>query len=274
MGVGRILKCSIENTHIIGKLNMKPNEIELCQICNGKLIVSKCNPKYHICDECESQFVIDHKQSNPDAFYENIYLQDIDSERNTIILDMPHYDRIFTILKHNGLYEMLSESKINTCHCYGGGFPKLEVNLPVSNINVYDLIASIYRKNHSVFVDFYDDQDIEISYIDHDILHGIIKPLTPIFFTFVHILEHFSVSEMIKILTTVNAKMTSGSYGIIYQPNIQKAKHRNWVHYIADQHLTFLTLPMMNKILNSFSRIDVIHNFEISDDMFILFKIT
>jgi len=59
---------------------------------------------------------------------------------------------------------------------------------------------------------------------------------------------------------------------LIYQPNIEKAQNKDWVHY-DDQHLTFYNIETFTNILNDYPNITVEYSTTHCDDLLILFKI-
>jgi len=249
-------------------------ELEKCLVCDGYLDISRTNNNYFACDTCKTHFLIKTSESCTVEFYEVSYLQNINAERKTLSLNVTHYNSLFKQLSRiDAFNSMLNDiESIDECHCYGGGFPQIEMHLPVNKIIVYDLIAQIYRKNLSLFKEFYDTSSIKIDYKKHDLLKGVIKSNTPIFISFVHILEHFSVNNTKLIFNSIKNNIPNGSYGLIYQPNIIKARNKDWVHYGAgDQHVTFLTFQIFKNLLNNYS-LEVIHEQSFSDDLLILFK--
>jgi len=252
------------------------NELNKCPVCDSGMIVARANKRYYSCTECNIQILIGADVSCDKEFYNEVYLEDIPAEKNVLTINRTHYAKIFDMLNNEVEYTDMCDivdRKITTCYCYGGGFPQIEMFLPVDTIQVYDLIAPKYSKNIKVLKEVYDNPSVTIKYKTHDLLNGIVKSTEPSFITFVHILEHFSGDDIRKIFASVDSKLAKNSYGLIYQPNILKAKHKDWVHYVAhDQHLTFYTIDVFTTLINSFKNLEVIHSMTFSDDLLILFK--
>jgi hypothetical protein len=246
----------------------------LCELCGSPLEVCKINESYHICTVCKTQVLVNTESCETD-FYANLYLIEDDKEISTFLRNNNnHYQRFFDSLKDDNSYkEIINDiinSKLDTCHCYGGGFPMLESRLPFNNINIYDLIANKYESHIDLYRNIF-KVDKNIKYNIHDLKDGFIKTDTPTVFSFIHILEHFPLKDLFKTLKEVEEKLEVGSYVFIYQPNPNKAHHKNWTHYNI-QHITLITTQQMVSLINSYKTFKVLYNKEYSDDMFIIFK--
>jgi len=252
------------------------HELKHCEICNGHLLVSKINSEFFECDHCKTQIRIENNESFSKLFYDTEYLQDIPGEIKVLTVNKHHYDLIFELFEQNQSYldfvQDVKDNDINTCYCYGGGFPQVEIHLPTSNIVIYDLIANVYRKHLHIFKELHELSNIKIQYKNHDLLKGILPTSNKSIVSFVHILEHFPISDVKQILQSAADNLPDGSYGIIYQPNISEVKGKNWVHYIS-QHMSFIPLDTFVTFINSIKNLSVVFKMSYSDDLFIVFKI-
>jgi len=247
-----------------------------CPKCAAQLQIATSNDKYYMCDVCKTHIQIKTKISYNQEFYETVYLQDLDNELKTLTLNHPHYKTLVAKMKRDPKFNKFIkhiDDQITTCHCYGGGFPQLELYFPITAIRVYDLIADQYGKNIGLLEQLYDLSKYTIEYNQQDLLEsGVNKTVVPVFITFSHILEHFSVADIDTVFSSINNNLASGSCGLIYQPNIEKAQNKDWVHY-DDQHLTFYNIETFTNILNDYPNITVEYSTTHCDDLLILFKI-
>jgi len=246
-----------------------------CNVCSNELVLNITNDNYYICDTCKTQIII-NKESYGKKFYANIYFQDIPKQKSNLQINKIHYKQLFNKFLNNTKFRKVFENiknNIDDCCCYGGGFPQLELNFPVSNIIVYDLISKIYESHFDIFKEVNDVEikNRNIEFHDYNLKNGIIKTNKKELITFIHTLEHFPFKDIMKIFKNLHNTIESGSIVFIYQPNPLMAKNKNWIHY-NDQHITFFTVPTFINIIESFPDFKVDFNGTYSDDLYLVFS--
>jgi hypothetical protein len=247
----------------------------ICELCGAALTVCKINEDYHVCSSCNTQ-ILSNRESFEEDFYASTYLTEDDASLFKFLkANNGHYSRFFgNVLNKDlnflGILNSIISTGINDCHCYGGGFPQLEAFLPIKNINIYDLIAYKYKIHIDKYLKVY-NVDKKVTYNVHDLKNGFVNITTPTIFTFVHILEHFPIKDILEFLNNLNKSLVSGSYIFIYQPNPEAARNKKWTHYI-NQHVTFININEFTKLINNLGSFKVEYTKAYSDDLLIIFK--
>jgi hypothetical protein len=245
-----------------------------CELCGSPLKVCPENAEYHECTSCETQILKEREAFDTD-FYASTYLtEDDDAVIKFLRANYNHYLNLYNnvLSKDSKFVDLVEKIQYNVkqCHCYGGGFPQLESILPVDDITIYDLIADKYEKHIDKYLNVYYSSK-KIKYNVHDIKTGIVKVDEPSLFTFVHILEHFPIKDILKIFENLVDNVPKGSYITIYQPNHIVAKNKKWVHYL-DQHVTFISIPSFIKLIEKYKVFSIEYSRTYSDDLLLVFK--
>lgn len=248
-----------------------------CLICgNINVDICKINNEFYECPNCKTQTRI-KSEIFQEQYFRDEYFNDLNNIQRVLNEDKGHYENLFKILSQEYNYittiNELYSNKITNAYCFGGGYPKFEINLPfLNNIFVYDLIGDLYQKNFSLFLDIYSTPK-NINFIKYDLdKFESFNIDAPSLLTFVHILEHFDIKITKQIFNHINDNIISGSYILIYQPNIDTATSKEWLHY-HPQHMTFLPLNTFLIFLKSFSRFQIMYSKSYHQDMMIIVKV-
>jgi len=159
------------------------------------------------------------------AHYKRNALKILKADRN-------HYTNISRKFKDLLSVEFFSVADI------GGGHPKLASLMNVSEVMVYDAMASMYKATHKDFLELY-PTDAKIEYKKAQITHGNFTPNAEVAIMS-HVLEHLTPEQIRRMLENIEVNKV-----IIYGPNIEKARNKNWIHYKPADHTTFCTMSAM-----------------------------
>jgi len=209
-----------------------------CPNCSYELKTSNLNSEFLECSNPHCKVLIREKNIIDNVNinnYTDIYNKNriFDDLKN----DLKHYTDYKNSLKLP-FNENLLPNNFDKILSFGGGFPKLEVSLGLSNtIIVFDFLSDIYEKYNDNFFEIYkpliNDKQYDISYRKQrfsdknisKIINNESKNNEAILLSFVHIFEHFKYDDVINILKKLKNINKKNLYFLIYQPNIETAKN-------------------------------------------------
>lgn len=181
--------------------------------------------------------------------------------------DKIHYDQFIKYIKE--YYKDIFKNNYDIFYCFGGGLPRFESYFNMNKIISYDMNSNIYSKFEDKFREIYNyNKELEFTQ----------KIITPELFlslklnkksilTFTHILEHFTLNDHLEILKNLPKNIEV----IIYGPNIETAKDKDWIHFKPIDHNNFIPLTKLKQILESLNY-TIHYDVSYEDDLFIHFS--
>lgn len=238
----------------------------ICPHCKFKLEDS-INKDYVRCNSCFSHFKRESSYFTSESNkVKDHYIKNLSEILN---LDKGHYDRFFNFDTTSRVKLLYSE--MNRIVSFGGGFPKLESYLNPKVIKVYDLFPDVYRSQVKLFREIFNFNGklefIKFELNENSIDCADIKENDLI--TFVHILEHFHYDQIIEMFSNLPSNITVS----IYSPNVgrQPTMGKDWLHFVAPDHITLLSLNSMVDIIKQLGY-NIIIKYPYDCDMMIIFK--
>jgi len=123
-----------------------------------------------------------------------------------------------------------------------GGHPKLASCLDCDEVTVYDRQAETYRKTHAQFLELYPDS-APVGYVEADITSEDFAPYVDLA-VYCHVLEHLTIEQMATLIKRVDSE-----HLLIYGPNVDAATSDGWFHYAPKDHITFLDMEAMMRVV-------------------------
>ena len=158
-----------------------------------------------------------------------------DKARKSLLENLNHYKKLSKSFKTSPIFR----NTFDVVKDIGGGNPKLASHINCKRVIVIDPIADVYAALHGEFERLYKIKaKVDYTFVDP----GTSADLT----IFCHVLEHLTIDEIKDYIKNADGDIC------IYGPNIERAEGSDWLHFGAEDHITFITLDKMEQIIESF----------------------
>lgn len=246
-----------------------------CPICNNEMSVYDVDQSYYLCKNCNSVF----KDVKPDANIE------IDLHKNNTLKSLES-DLIHYSTKLKNVIDFFKSKNIDGIIDFGGGIPKLPI-LICNDIIVIDIFAdkwkNIFNDVSEVINKYVSLEEKNVRFIKDNFLkmksnnikaiNNFIKKHNNILVSLIHVTEHITVEEIKKFLNLIRNLRDSNKdvniYFLIYGPNVERFKTKNWLHNIID-HYTLMSIDKYKEFISEYD-FEVIESNKIDEDLCIIF---
>lgn len=249
-----------------------------CPRCGRGMTEHYADSAYKFCGACKSAFKDPKSVTMSSNDINKIHIADIIKNFNS---DLIHYSN-----KLKFLIDFFKNKNVEKIIDMGGGIPKLPL-LIANDVMVVDINANkwsnIFPDVYNLLKNYMDIDSKSVVFINDNVyklkksnlksINKFISSCKTAVISMIHLTEHLPFSKLNKFLDLVDSiKIVNKDveiYGLIYGPNIERFKDKNWIHNIID-HFSLLHIDVYRDLISKYGW-NIIKDGTLDEDFYIIF---